>query len=96
MGTKVKPLADNILVEREPEEMMTAGGLHIPDMASERPNRGKILAVGSGHRTDKGTIPLDVKPGDRIMFGKYAGHEIEFEGVQYLMMREEDVIAIME
>ena len=94
---KVKPLHDRILVERIDEEEKTPGGIIIPDTAKEKPSRGKVVAVGTGRKTDDGkVIPLEVKVGDKILFGKYAGTEIKIEGKEYLMMREDEVFAIIE
>ncbi len=94
---KVKPLHDRILVERIDEEEKTPGGIIIPDTAKEKPSRGKVVAVGSGRKTEDGkVIPLEVKVGDKILFGKYAGTEIKIEGKEYLMMREDEVFAIIE
>ncbi len=94
---KVKPLHDRILVERIDEEEKTPGGIIIPDTAKEKPSRGKVVAVGSGRKTEDGkVIPLEVKEGDKILFGKYAGTEIKIEGKEYLMMREDEVFAIIE
>ncbi len=94
---KVRPLHDRILVERIEEEEKTAGGIIIPDAAKEKPSQGKVIAVGNGRKTDDGkVIPLDVKEGDRILFGKYAGTEIKVEGKEYLMMREDEVFAVIE
>jgi chaperonin GroES len=94
---KVRPLHDRILVERIEEEEKTVGGIIIPDAAKEKPSQGKVIAVGNGKKTDDGKIiPLDVKEGDRILFGKYAGTEIKVEGKEYLMMREDEVFAVIE
>ncbi len=94
---KVRPLNDRILVERIEEEEKTAGGIIIPDAAKEKPSQGKVIAVGNGKKTDDGkVIPLDVKEGDKILFGKYAGTEIKVEGKEYLMMREDEVFAVIE
>lgn len=93
----IRPLHDRIIVERLEEETKTAGGLIIPDTAKEKPQQGKIIAVGKGKKTEDGKIlPLDVKVGDKILFGKYAGTEIKIEGHEYLMMREEDVLGVIE
>jgi chaperonin GroES len=93
----IRPLHDRIIVERLEEETKTAGGLIIPDTAKEKPQQGKIIAVGKGKKTEDGKIlPLDVKVGDKILFGKYAGTEIKIEGREYLMMREEDVLGVIE
>jgi chaperonin GroES len=94
---KVRPLHDRILVERIEEEEKTASGIIIPDAAKEKPSQGKVIAVGNGKKTDDGkVIPLDVKEGDTILFGKYAGTEIKVEGNEYLMMREDEVFAVIE
>ena len=93
----VRPLQDRILVRRVEEVEKTRGGIIIPDSAKERPLEGKVIAVGSGKRTEDGTlIQLDVKAGDRILFGKYAGTEIKVEGEEHLMMREEDILGVIE
>jgi chaperonin GroES len=94
---KVRPLHDRILVERIEEEEKTAAGIIIPDAAKEKPSQGKVVAVGNGRKSEDGkVIPLEVKEGDRILFGKYAGTEIKIEGKEYLMMREDEVFAIIE
>lgn len=91
----VKPLNDRILVKRLDEEEKTAGGIFIPDSAKEKPQKGEIVAAGTGRTTDDGKkIPLEVKVGDQILFGKYAGTELKLDGAEYLMMREEDVLGI--
>jgi chaperonin GroES len=93
----IRPLHDRIIVERLEEETKTAGGLIIPDTAKEKPQQGKIIAVGKGKKTEDGKVlPLDVKVGDKILFGKYAGTEIKLEGKEFLMMREEDVLGVIE
>ena len=93
----IRPLHDRIIVERLEEETKTAGGIIIPDTAKEKPQQGKVIAVGKGKKTEDGKIlPLDVKVGDKILFGKYAGTEIKIEGKEYLMMREEDVLGVIE
>lgn len=92
----VRPLHDRVLVRRMPEEMKTAGGIIIPDTAKEKPQRGEIVATGKGRVTEDGKVtPLDVKIGDRILFGKYSGTELKLNGEEYLMMREEDILGIM-
>ena len=92
----VQPLADRILVRRLEEEEMKRGGIIIPDTAKEKPQEGKVIAVGNGKVTDDGKkIPLDVKAGDRILFGKYSGSEVKVEDKEYLILREEDVLAIL-
>jgi chaperonin GroES len=94
---KVKPLNDRVLVLRTGEEEKTAGGIIIPDTAKEKPQEGKVIAVGSGKVNDKGErINLDVKAGDKVLFGKYAGNEIRIDGVEHLIMREDDILAIIE
>ncbi|TLM64972.1 MAG: co-chaperone GroES [Deltaproteobacteria bacterium] len=93
----IRPLHDRIIVERLEEETKTAGGLIIPDTAKEKPQQGKVIAVGKGKKTEDGKVlPLDVKVGDKILFGKYAGTEIKIEGKEYLMMREDDVLGVIE
>jgi chaperonin GroES len=93
----IRPLHDRIIVERLEEETKTAGGLIIPDTAKEKPQQGKVIAVGKGKKTEDGKIlPLDVKVGDKILFGKYAGTEIKIEGKEFLMMREDDVLGVVE
>lgn len=92
----VRPLHDRVLVRRVPEEQKTAGGIIIPDTAKEKPQRGEIVATGKGRVTEDGKVtPLDVKIGDRVLFGKYAGTELKLNGEEYLMMREEDILGIM-
>ena len=89
----IRPLHDRIIVERLEEETKTAGGLIIPDTAKEKPQQGKVIAVGKGKKTEDGKVlPLDVKVGDKVLFGKYAGTEIKIEGKEYLMMREDDIL----
>lgn len=91
----VTPLNDRILVKRVQEEEKTAGGIYIPDSAKEKPQKGEIVAAGKGKTSDDGTkIPLEVKVGDQILFGKYSGTELKLEGTEYIMMREEDVLGI--
>lgn len=93
---QVKPLHDRILVKRLGEEEKTKGGIIIPDSAKEKPAQGEVVAVGNGRRTDDGKlIALEVKKGDKILFGKYSGNEIKLNGEDYLIMREEDVLGIM-
>lgn len=94
---KLRPLQDRILVQRVEEETKTKGGIIIPDTAKEKPAEGKIVAVGSGKSGDDGKrIPLELKEGDRILFGKYSGTEVKVEGEEYLIMREDDVLGIIE
>ncbi|MFZ5447484.1 MAG: co-chaperone GroES [Thermodesulfobacteriota bacterium] len=93
---KVKPLNDRVLVKRMEEVQVTKGGIVIPDTAKEKPIEGKVIAVGPGKMSDAGNrMPLQLKEGDRVLFGKYAGTEIKMEGEEYLMMREEDILAIL-
>ncbi len=92
----IKPLHDHILVERIEEEVKK-GGIIIPDTAKEKPQQGKVIEVGDGRRDDKGNrIPLDVKKGDIILFGKYAGSEVKIEDKEYLIIREDDVLGIIQ
>jgi len=94
---KVKPLHDRVIVKRVEEEETTKGGIIIPDTAKEKPIEGKVVAVGGGKLLDNGQKqPLEVKAGDRILFGKYAGTDIQIEGEEHLIMREDDIIAIVE
>ncbi len=94
-NVSVTPLNDRILVKRVKEEEKTAGGIYIPDSAKEKPQKGEIVAAGKGKTTEDGKkIPLEVKVGDTILFGKYSGTELKLEGQEYLMMREEDVLGI--
>ena len=93
----IRPLQDRIIVERVEEETKTASGIIIPDTAKEKPQEGKVIAVGNGKKTDDGkVIALDVKVGDKVLFGKYAGTEIKIEGKEYMMMREDDILGIVE
>jgi len=93
---KIKPLRDRILVIRVEEEKKTKGGILIPDTAKEKPQEGKVIAVGPGKVNEKGErIPLDVKKGDRVLFGKYAGNEIKIDGVEHLIMGEDDILGIV-
>ena len=94
---KLKPLHDRILVERVEEAEKTKGGIIIPDSAKEKPAEGKVIAVGDGKTGDDGKrIPLQVKKGDRILFGKYSGTEVKIDGDEYLIMREDDVLGIIQ
>ena len=93
---KLRPLQDRILVQRVKEEEKTKGGIIIPDTAKEKPAEGKVVAVGNGKLDDSGKrIALEVKKGDRILFGKYSGTEVKMEGEEYLIMREDDVLGII-
>jgi len=94
---KIRPLHDRVIVKRMEEERTTAGGIVIPDSATEKPSRGEILAVGNGKITDSGDVrALDVKVGDKVLFGKYAGTEVKVDGEDLLVMREEDIMAVIE
>ncbi|MCG6893934.1 MAG: co-chaperone GroES [Desulfobacteraceae bacterium] len=94
---KIKPLNDRVLVTRVEEEQKTAGGIIIPDTAKEKPQEGKVVAVGPGKMNDDGKrTALNVKAGDRILFSKYAGSEIKIDGVEHIFMREDDVLGILE
>jgi chaperonin GroES len=96
MAAKVKPLADRVLVEAADAETTTKGGIIIPDTAKEKPQRGKIIAVGTGRVADDGKVtPLSVKAGDEILYGKYSGTELNLDGKDYLIMRESDIYAIL-
>ncbi len=91
-----RPLHDRILVERVSEEETTKGGIIIPESAKEKPQEGKIVAVGNGKTLDNGqTLKLEVKEGDRVLFSKYSGNEVKLEGVEYIIMREDDVLGIV-
>jgi chaperonin GroES len=94
----IRPLQDRIIVERIEEETTTAGGIIIPDTVSkEKPQEGKVIAAGKGKVTAEGKVlPLDIKEGDRVLFGKYAGSEIKVEGKEYLIMREDDILGVIE
>ncbi len=93
---KVRPLHDRILVKRIEEETKSKGGILIPDTAKEKPQEGVVIAVGNGRVDDEGKVhPLDVHKGDRVLIGKYSGSEIELEGVEHLIIREEDVLAVL-
>ena len=93
---KIKPLNDRVLVLRIDEEQISAGGIIIPDTAKEKPQEGKIIAVGPGKMGDDGKrIPLEVKKGDRILFAKYAGAEIKIDGIEHIFMKEDDILGIL-
>jgi chaperonin GroES len=94
---KIRPLHDRILVKRIDEETKTAGGLFIPDSAKEKPVQAKVIAVGAGKRDKEGKlIALDVKEGDRVLFSKYSGSEVKIDGEEHLIMREDDLLAILD
>ncbi len=97
MTMKIRPLHDRIVVKREEEKEAKKGGIIIPDTAKEKPQEGKVIAVGNGRVTENGKkIPLEVKARDRILFGKYSGSEVKIDDAEYLIMKEEDVLAIIE
>jgi len=97
MAMKIRPLHDRVIVKRlEGQEERSAGGIIIPDTAKEKPQEGKVVAVGSGKREDGKVVPLDVKAGDRILFGKYSGSDIKLDGEEHLILREEDILAVLE
>jgi chaperonin GroES len=94
---KIRPLQDRVIVQRVDEEEKTKGGIIIPDTAKEKPQEGKVVAVGKGKANDDGkVIPLDVKVGDKILFGKYSGSEIKVNGEELLIMREDDILGVVE
>jgi chaperonin GroES len=94
---KIKPLQDRLVVKRIEEEEKTKGGIIIPDSAKEKPQEGRVVAIGDGKTLESGQkAPLTVKPGDKILFGKYSGTEIKIDGEEHLIMREDDVLAIVE
>jgi chaperonin GroES len=94
---KIRPLGDRILVKRIKEEEKTKGGIIIPDTAKEKPQEGKVVAVGKGKVTEEGkTIAPDVKAGDKILFGKYSGSEVKIEGEEHLILREDDILGVLE
>jgi chaperonin GroES len=93
----IRPLYDRIVVKRVEEKETMQGGLYIPDSAKEKPQEGEVVSVGKGKRLEDGkVIPLDVKPGDRILFGKYSGNDIKIDGEEYLIMREDEVLGILD
>ena len=97
MTTKFKPLHDRVLVRRLESEARSAGGIIIPDTAKEKPSEGEVIAVGSGARAENGTItPLDVRVGDRILFGKWSGTEVKVDGEELLIMKESDILGVLE
>jgi chaperonin GroES len=94
---KIRPLQDRVIVQRVDEEEKTKGGIIIPDTAKEKPQEGKVISVGKGKANDDGkVIPLDVKVGDKILFGKYSGSEIKINGEEFLIMREDDILGVVE
>lgn len=94
---KIRPLHDRVIVKRLDNERKTASGIVIPDTAAEKPDQGEVVAVGPGKRDDNGKlIPIDVKVGDKVLFGKYAGTDIKVEGQDFLIMREDDILGVIE
>ncbi len=94
---KIRPLRDRIIVQRIEEEQKTAGGIIIPDTAKEKPQIGKVIAAGKGKKTEDGKVlPMDVKKGDKVLFSKYSGSEVKMDGEEYLIMREDDILGIVE
>jgi len=94
---KIRPLQDRIIVKRIEEEEKTKGGIIIPDTAKEKPQEGKVIAVGNGKLTDDGKLhPMDVKKGDKVLFSKYSGTEVNIEGEEHLIIREDDVLGVIE
>ena len=94
---KIRPLNDRIMVKRLEEEEKTKGGIIIPDSAKEKPAEGEIIAVGNGKMNDKNErVPLEVKPGDRVLFSKYGGTDVKLDGEDYLIMREDDILGLVE
>ena len=93
---QIRPLHDRVVVKRLEEEMKTAGGIIIPDSAAEKPQQGKVLAVGPGGRGDNKLVPLDVKVGDKVLFGKWSGTEVKVDGEDVLIMKESDIMGVLE
>ena len=94
--TKIRPLHDRVVVKRLEQEQKSAGGIVIPDNAAEKPDQGEVVAVGNGKILEDGKVrPLDVKVGDRILFGKYSGQSVKVEGTEYLVMREDDIMGVV-
>jgi chaperonin GroES len=94
---KVRPLQDRVVVKRIAEEEKSRGGIIIPDTAKEKPGEGEVIAVGAGKVNDKGQLrPLDVKKGDRVMFGKYSGSEIKIDGVDHVILREDEILGVLD
>ena len=97
MATKVRPLHDRVIVERIEEGEQQVGGIIIPDTAKEKPQQGKVIAAGKGKVKEDGTVtPLDVRAGDKVLFGKYSGQEIKLDGDEFLIMREDDILGVIE
>ena len=96
MALKLKPLADRVVVEAAPAEEMSSGGIILPDTAQEKPQQGTVVAVGPGKVSESGKeVAMSVKKGDKILYGKYSGTEFAFEGTEYLIMRESDILAVL-
>ena len=96
MALKVKPLADRVVVEPAPAEEVSSGGIILPDTAQEKPQQGLIVAAGPGKVSDSGNlVDMTVKKGDKVLYGKYSGSEVTFDGVEYVIMRESDILAIL-
>lgn len=93
---KIRPLHDRVLIRRLIEEEKTKGGIIIPDSAKEKPQEGKVVAIGTGRRDDGKLIPLDVKVGDKILFSKYSGNEVKIEGEEHLILKEEEILGVLE
>jgi chaperonin GroES len=94
---KIRPLHDRVVVKRIEQQEQKQGSLYIPDSAKEKPQEGEVIAIGKGKRDDKGEVhALDVKPGDRILFGKYSGSDIKMDGEEYLIMREDEILGVFE
>jgi chaperonin GroES len=94
---KIRPLHDRVVVRRLEEERTSPGGIVIPDSAAEKPIQGEVVAIGNGKLLENGDVrPLDVKKGDRILFGKYSGNEVKIDGVEYLVLREDDIMGVIE
>ena len=96
MTTRVRPLRDHLIVKRLAEEEKTKGGIIIPDTAKEKPQEGVVIAVGSGRQEDGKVIPVDVRPGDHVLFAKYGGTEIKLDGEEHLILRESDILGVIE
>lgn len=96
MAVKIRPLHDRVIIKRIAEEEKSKGGIIIPDTAKEKPQEGRVIAVGAGKHEDGKVVPLDVKAGDKILFGKYSGTEIKLNGEEHLILREDDILGIIE
>ncbi|MBI3210031.1 MAG: co-chaperone GroES [Candidatus Solibacter usitatus] len=96
MSAKIRPLHDRVIIQRVEEEEKLSSGLIIPDSAKEKPHQGKVIRAGSGRRLDDGTrVEMDVKEGDKILFGKYSGSEVKIDGEEYLILREDEILAVL-